>query len=315
MSPYGVNDLVGNAEEWTDTKSSSSDNYYEIVGGSWNRQCEIFGLNFSRFISAEPSHKSKFLGFRCVSDNSHENMVKIPGGIFNSGGEKGFTLDILRKFSLLDKTIVQLISSQPEIVILNAYYIDKKEVSNSEYMEFLQIVKNKTKEIQQHFHPQAPSDKDYTPQYLYNQKYNKPDQPVIGVDWYDAYAYCSWKGKRLPTREEWENAAKGTHNNFYPWGNKYNEKYFQSDEKGAPDLRGLNNNDQSSYGVFDMASNVSEWTYDHSMNETQAIYGSSYKKGKLHEVYSVTFMHVIESKDYYSDETGFRCALTINEKN
>ena len=74
----------------------------------------------------------------------------------------------------------------PHQVVLDLYYIDKYEVSNAKYREFMKATD----------HP--------APAYWDNLRLNKSDQPVVGVNWFDANAYCEWVGKRLPTEAEWE---------------------------------------------------------------------------------------------------------------
>jgi formylglycine-generating enzyme required for sulfatase activity len=102
------------------------------------------------------------------------------------------------------------------------------------------------------------------------------DSPVFGVDWFDAYAYAKWKGQRLPTEQEWEIAARGDKITAHPWGNEYNNKLANtgSDYTPNPDPKaGAQNDgfkrwspvnkpktDESGFGVFGMAGNVSEWT-------------------------------------------------------
>ena len=108
------------------------------------------------------------------------------------------------------------------------------------------------------------------PDYWGRDDYNDPEQPVVGVSWYEAEAYARWltgfkddgHTYRLPKEEEWERAARGDQGNIYPWGNEFDKDRCNSKESsiGKPTRVNLYPNGISSYGCYDMAGNVWEWT-------------------------------------------------------
>jgi formylglycine-generating enzyme required for sulfatase activity len=86
--------------------------------------------------------------------------------------------------------------------------------------------------------------------------------PVTDTDWYDADAYCRWAGKRLPTEEEWEKAARGPNGQVWPWGNQHDVARANTLESGRDWAEPVGSHPEgiSPYGVYDMAGNVWEWT-------------------------------------------------------
>ena len=136
-------------------------------------------------------------------------------------------------------------------VYLDAYYIDKYEVTQGEYDKCVQA---------------GECDE--------NEKYDGftgSKQPVVGVDWKDAKTYCEWAGKRLPTEAEWEKAARGTDGRIYPWGNEEPTcEYAVFDPPGGENGCGRDKTwdvgskpkGASPYGALDMAGNVWEWVAD-----------------------------------------------------
>lgn len=69
-------------------------------------------------------------------------------------------------------------------------------------------------------HSDEPLDKDHSRSTSGDKRFGA-SHPATGVDWYDAYAYAAWGGKRLPTEDEWEWAARGPRGTSYPWGSTW----------------------------------------------------------------------------------------------
>ena len=143
---------------------------------------------------------------------------------------------------------------QPQhTVTLDAYWIDKIEVTNGLYDLCVQA-------------GACNSPRRYTSNAI-DIYYGNPmyaDYPVIYVSWIDAQAYCSWADRRLPTEAEWEKAARGTDGRIYPWGNTPPEKSLANFANNIEDITktGSYPGGASPYGMLDMAGNVWEWTAD-----------------------------------------------------
>ncbi|MGH9802860.1 MAG: protein kinase domain-containing protein, partial [Blastocatellia bacterium] len=133
-------------------------------------------------------------------------------------------------------------------VTIKPFYIDETEVTNSQYQEFVDATRRQPP-------PHWPNGRA---------PIGQGSHPVYNVSWDDANAYAKWAGKRLPTEEEWEYAARGTDGRLYPYGNEPKLQYSNATEDDYRTPLAVKNYPQgaSPFGVFDMAGNVAEWTGD-----------------------------------------------------
>ncbi|MEM8953287.1 MAG: SUMF1/EgtB/PvdO family nonheme iron enzyme [Verrucomicrobiota bacterium] len=174
-----------------------------------------------------------------------------------------------------------------ERVELEAFWIDEHEVSIGQYAEFLRALGDEDTGVYDHV-DQPEEKKDHIP-LKWDEMYAAARRgktfegqpidlncPVVLVDWWDAYAYARWKGRRLPTEKEWEKAARGREGLIYPWGNEFDPARLNSGRDYDPEsLDGSGGEldgyvfwapvdaiagDSGPYGVIGQAGNVSEWT-------------------------------------------------------
>ena len=189
--------------------------------------------------------------------SSLNNMVFIPSGTFIMGGDKG-----------------EMFEGPSRKVSLDGYYIDKYEVTNALYQRFVneEGYENQKywsqegwewKKMERISYPGFWLGREYAKsQFAWD--YHKADQPVAGVSWYEAEAFCRWAGKRLPTEAEWEKAARGEDGRTYPWGEEPPDCSYASYAgcRRYPALVGSYEKGKSPYGLYDTAGNVWEWVAD-----------------------------------------------------
>jgi len=179
---------------------------------------------------------------------------------------------------------------------LPAFYLDKYEVSTRLYSAFLQATNR----------AQPP---EWSQQVAL---VGSGDRPVVQVDWYDADAYCRQYGKRLPTEQEWEKAARGTDGRNYPWGNeKPTSRHalfglpYQSFTYGSLAVVGSNEAGASPYGIQDLAGNVWEWTDSDWDNYLKVLRGGSWDDEPV-DLRSANRVRIRPSTR--GADIGFRCA-------
>lgn len=256
-----------------------------------------------------------------VHQKDQSTMLLIPSGEFLMGlspkGVERFLSDSLDYEIHKDET-------PQHKVYLDGYYIDQYEITVKQYELFLKAIRDK--ELNSCCHPEEPMRKSHIPN-KWKAQLLEPDLPVVGVDWYDAYAYAKWADKRLPTEAEWEKAARGTQGKTYPWGEDYpsnqHANFFLNVGqfvKGGGYPKGA-----SIYKVQDLAGNVWEWVFDNysakyyhysepknpkgpAFGDQKCYRGGSFQTGP--DELRSTFRSY-NTPSYRVDDLGFRCAKDL----
>jgi len=169
-------------------------------------------------------------GGESIPTKTNMEMVFVPAGEFLMGDD-----DLDRNMRPQHK------------VYLDAYWIDQTEVTNKQYRTCIM---------------DGGCRGDEPTHYVYDD--SKEDHPVVYVTWQNAYDFCDWAGKTLPTEAQWEKAARGTEGIKFPWGNStptLSHGNFDQYAEGTKPV-GSYSLGASPYGALDMAGNVFEWTKD-----------------------------------------------------
>ncbi len=222
-------------------------------------------------------------------------MVLIPQGEFYLGVDPSAKTP--SQF-MTDRTSSQ--NAQPmQKMNLDGFYIDRHEVTYEQFIKFKTSAKYEVTHFQ---------------------------EPIRGINWYEADAYCLWLGKRLPTEFEWEKAARGNDQRLFVWGNDFDKEYANFGRKVVP----INSykTDVSPYGVSDMNGNVAEWTtswFQPYLNSksTDKNYGEQFKvirggntqkqkHGFLEAFVMIPYRNALPPDKRFWD-VGFRCAKSASQ--
>ena len=244
----------------------------------------------------QPMPTQDFSMYKTLVGDDNREMIEIPEGPFTMGVSDGDPDE-----------------GPAHPVYLQTFYIDLKEVTQADYERYVKMTKREK--------PKVPVFEDKI------EKLISPDFPVVGLTWNDAFGYCRWASKRLPTEAEWEKAARGEGKRRYPWGNKFEYTFANVDglDDGFQYLAPVGSFEvgRSPFGLYDATGNVAEWVMDDytpdyyqkapyrnppgpkTDNVFKVIRGGSWRESRLGARVTKRF----SAKMWRTDATvGFRCA-------
>lgn len=198
------------------------------------------------------------------------------------------------------------------------YSLSKYPITNAEYKLFLEEDGYRNKQWWTTIGWETKSEKKWKePQFWQDEKFNHNYQPVVGISWFEAMAFCAWLSEgrgshiMLPSETQWQYAAQGDDGRDYPWGSEWDSARCQNSVEGivgsarktAPvtqfdpqaDVSSFSGDGRSPFGLVDMAGNVLEWCltdYDSDSNEVEIASNRRVLRG---------------GSWFYSNKDNFRC--------
>lgn len=154
------------------------------------------------------------------------------------------------------------------------------------------------------------------PPYWKDDKFNHPQQPVVGVSWFDAINYCAWLSAKLdyevtpPLDYQWQRAAQGDTAHKYPWGNRWQQEFANTSERiGRTTPVDAFPQAKSPFGAWDMSGNAWEWCYIDTNLLSEDVYlpailcGGSYLN---YEMFATVHSRNIRLPNMHYNDVGFR---------
>jgi formylglycine-generating enzyme required for sulfatase activity len=239
-----------------------------------------------------------------------EDMVLVPAGKFIMGISGSEIENVVDRLGGMEK--YHFNATPQHNAKTEGFYIDKYEVTNAQYKEFCDATAREVRP--EHWEDGNIPDK-------------KQKHAAVYVTWHDAVAYCQWKGKRLPTEQEWEHAARGSDNRLFPWGMSPKRKFpkyanLDTGRRSKQDTVPVGKYPKgvSPYKVLDMCGNVGEWTASNFLpypgtthkdefygKERYVVRGGSWYTTPYES--TVTFRYKYTPVSSYED-IGFRCVIS-----
>jgi formylglycine-generating enzyme required for sulfatase activity len=190
------------------------------------------------------------------------DQVWVPAGTFTMGTDAK-AIAALTTANPPDWVAKEFPSEQPahEVTLTKGYWIDKDEVTNTAFDAFVDAGGYTNQQFWSTDGWAWLSEKDASRLPLHCQG-DVPNAPRMCLTWFEAEAYATWRGGRLPTEAEWELAARGPESTVYPWGDAFDRDRANIINSIGPKPVGSYPTGASWVGANDMAGNAMEWVSD-----------------------------------------------------